>query len=106
MMVGALFVLIAPTALLLAFWLQLSDYKGFLAEDKRLAAQGGYASVAAIMLLNVVGFGIGMRGTLAAGRAGHTVVLSLCGMLVNLLSLGIWLGVGIAWHSQAWQFLR
>ncbi len=106
MMLGALFVLMAPTALLLAFWLQISDYKGFSAEDTRLAARGGYASVAAIMLLSVVGIGIGMRGLLAAIKSGHTGVLSLCGMLVNLLSLAIWLGVGVAWHSQALRFLR
>ena len=106
MMLGALFILVAPMALQLAFWLESTGYKGFPEEDKRLAAIAGYVSVAVIVLLGVTGLCIGVRGIEAAGRSKETSVLPWCGVALNALSAVIWIGVGVAWHSQAWRFVN
>jgi hypothetical protein len=103
---GAVFVLIAPPALLLALWLEVSGYKGFSPSDKTLAAVGGYASVALILALVAVGVAWGVRGAQAARRQGQPSVLALCGILLNALAAALWVGAGVAWHSQAWRFLK
>ena len=106
MIVGALFILVAPMALQLALWLEISGYKGFPEEDKRLAAIAGYASVAVIVLLGIAGLCIGIRGIEAAGKSKQTAILPWCGVALNALSALIWIGVGVAWHSQAWRLVK
>jgi hypothetical protein len=102
---GGVFALLAPPGLLLALLLESSGYKGFSQSDKHLAAIGGYASVGVILLLTFMGICFAFTAMSAAAKQGQPVALGLAGLFLNLLALALWIGCGIAWHSQAYRFL-
>jgi hypothetical protein len=102
---GGVFTLLAPLGLLLAFLLEASGYKHFSSSDKQLAAIGGYASVGVILLLTLLGIGLACGAMSAAAKQGQPIALGLVGLLLNVLALAMWVGCGIAWHSQAYRFL-
>jgi len=102
---GTVFLLLAPPALTLAFWLEATGYKGFSASDKSLAALGGYGTVIAILALSAVGVVFGARGISAARWSRQPAALGVAGVLLNGLALAVWVGTGVAWHSQAWRLL-
>lgn len=102
---GVLLVMAAP-ALQLAFWLEQTQYPGFSDADKRLAAYGGYLSVAVAVVLGLTAVVTGARGLGAAGRTGEPGVLCDIGIYLGLFAAAVWVGCGLAWHSQAWRFVK
>jgi len=95
-----------PLALLLAFWLACSGYKGFSEEDKRLTAIPRYPGVAVIVQLGITGPCIGIRGIEVAGKSKETAVLDSSQVAFNAHSALFWIGVGVARHSHAWRFVE
>jgi hypothetical protein len=105
-LVAAVFLLMALPAFQLAFWLEASGYRGWSAADKRMAAYGGYGGTAVVVAFCLVGVIAGCRGLVAAGRTGEPRTLSALGVGLCLFAAAIWLLVGVAWHSQAWTFIK
>jgi hypothetical protein len=103
---GGVLLLMAFPAFQMAFWLEMSGYRGWSRSDKEMAAYGGYVGAGVVEVLAVTGIVIGLRGVTAAGRTGEPRVLSLVGILMNLFAAAIWVMVVVAWHSQAAGFIR
>ena len=104
--VAGVTLLMAVPALQLAFVLQLADYKGFAESDGRLAAYGGYLGVLVVEGLCLTGVVTGGRGLRAADRTGEPRILCDVGIYLSLFAAAVWVGCGIAWHSQACRFIR
>jgi hypothetical protein len=98
--------LMAAPALQLAFWLEATGYKGFSPADEKLAAWGGYLAALAFFLLSLAAVRYAGRGIAAARRTGEPQALCDAGIYMGLVSALVWVGVGVAWHSQAWRFIR
>lgn len=98
--------LLAVPSLQLAYWLQLSDYRGFSDSDKRLAAYGGYLGAFLAVVLCLTAVVTGRRGCLAAERTGVPNVLCDLGIYLGLFAVLVWVGCAVAWHSQAWRFIK
>lgn len=104
--VAAVLLLMALPALQLAFWLQAANYPGWGADDKKLAAYGGYIGVLVTEILCLVGAGIGFRGAGLAERTREPAILCTAGVALSLFAAVLWFACGFAWHSQAWRFIR
>jgi hypothetical protein len=104
--IASVLLLMALPGLLLAFWMQAMNYPGWGADDKRLAAYGGYVGVVVVELLCLFAMSIALRGRGAAARTGEPVVLCTVGLVLSLFAAAVWVGCGVAWHSQAWRFVR
>ena len=102
---AALLLLAVPT-LQLAYWLQLSDYKGFDDSGKRLVAYGGYLAAFFAIVLCLTSVVTGARGLGAADRTGESNILCDAGIYLGLFATLVWLGCGFAWHSQPWRFIK
>ena len=98
--------LMAVPALQLAFWLQFTGYKGFSEDDVRLAAYGGYLGASLAIVLCATGVVTGVRGLRAAARTGEPRVLCDTGIYLGLFAAAVWVGCAVAWHSQAWRFVK
>jgi hypothetical protein len=97
--------LMAGPALQLAFWLEATGYKGFPKSDLKLMAWGGYLTVFFLIILSLAAVRYAARGVGAARRTGEPQALCDAGIYLGLVSALVWVGVGIAWHSQARPFL-
>ena len=102
---GGVFAIMAPVALLLAHFLESTNYHGFSRTDKRLAALGGYGSVFLILVLVMAGIVFGIHSMLVSRRQQRPIALGLAGVLLNGLDLFLWAGAALAWHSSAWNML-
>jgi hypothetical protein len=102
---GALLLLTVPT-MQLAFILQASDYPGWSRDDKELAAYGGYFGGGLVEILCFAGVVIGVKGATAANRTGEPGVLCASGVALCLFTAAVWVMVIVAWHSQAYRFVR
>lgn len=98
--------LMALPAFQMAFWLETSGYRGWSDSDKRMAAYGGYIGTAVIEVLCLTGVAIGIRGIAAASKTGEPEALCSVGIALCLFCAAIWFMVGVAWHSQAWRFIK
>ena len=87
-------------------WMQAMNYPRWGADDKRMAAYGGYAGVVVVELLCLAALSIAVRGRSAASRTGEPQILCTVGVVLSLFAAGLWVVCGVAWHSQAWQFIR
>jgi len=98
--------LVAVPALQLAYWLEVSQYKGFSDEDKKLAAWGGYLGAFFAIVLCLTSVVTAARGIGAAERTGEPNILCDAGIYLGLFATAVWIGCGVAWHSQAWRFIK
>ena len=103
---ASVLLLLAFPALQLAFWMQAMNYPRWGADDKRMAAYGGYAGVVVVELLCLAALSIAVRGRSAASRTGEPQILCTVGVVLSLFAAGLWVVCGVAWHSQAWRFVR
>lgn len=101
-LLGGLLALLVPPALQIAHTLELTGYRGFSTQDKRLAGYGGYIAAGLCMALAIVGVGFGIKGINLSRQHGQAAALGITGVLVGVLAFLFWVGAMIAWHSQAW----
>jgi hypothetical protein len=104
--ISATMILTAVPALLLASWLQVSDYKGMPPSDIRTAMYGGYIGAAFAILLCLTSVVTAARGLRPAERTGEPKVLCDSGIFLGLFATAVWIGCAVAWHSQAWRFVK
>jgi hypothetical protein len=104
--VAGICLLMAVPALHLASWLQTTGYPGWPESDKKLAGYGGYLGVLLIEILCLMGVVNGARGQTVAAQTGEPRVLCTTGLVLCLFAAAVWVGCGLAWHSQAWRFVR
>lgn len=98
--------LMAVPALHLAYILQATNHAGFDPADLRRAAYGGYAGAALALVLGLTAVVTGVRGCYTADRTGEPKVLCDTGIYLGLFATAVWVGCAVAWHSQAWRFVR
>jgi hypothetical protein len=103
---GTVTLLVAAPVMMLAYTLYLHQYQGFRDGDRRLLAYGGYLVVVLMTVLPTTGVRFGMRGLQIAADAGEPEELPRVGVYLCFLAATVWLGCGIAWHSQAWPFIK
>ncbi len=72
--ISGIFLLMAVPALDLANTLQRSNYQGFNAMDRRMAAIGGYAGAGLVILLCLIAAGIAAAGIRVCRRTGEPAV--------------------------------
>jgi hypothetical protein len=103
--ISGIFLLMAVPALDLANTLQRSNYQGFNAMERRMAAIGGYAGAGLVILLCLIAAGIAATGIRVSRRTGEPAVLCMPALLLALFAALVWIGCVGSWHSQAWHML-
>ena len=103
---SGIFLLMALPALELANTLQRSNYDGFSRTERRMAAIGGYAGAGSVIVLCLIAAGIAVAGIRVSGRTDEPAVLCVIGLLLALFAVLVWIGCGVAWHSQSWYLFR
>jgi len=94
LVLGAVFALMIPPALLLAGSVHVGGRDAVVVEG------AGYLFALLILFMSAAGAAFGVLGVSAAQRARRPIALGLAGVMLNALSLLMWAGALLAWYSN------
>ncbi|MCE9533317.1 MAG: hypothetical protein K8T89_19645 [Planctomycetes bacterium] len=105
-MLASVLLLMALPALQLAYILQITNFQGWSASDKKMAAYGGCIGAGLIEVFCYLGVAIAARGINVSRRTAESKAPCVVAIVLSLFASALWFACGLAWYETTWRFVE